>query len=223
MFDETQPSPACNTRRIGNCPRIFPRAGPATPARARRQPASAGCDRVDEVNLASSQARGAQLLFLVPWLALLGAVAGAISVAIDVTAGERERGSLEPLLMNPVSTGAVVLGKWAVVALCSASVVVLTLIGFMTAMQFVRSENLAALMQFGLDEFALFVVMLLPFSAMIAALNMRRRRTGVVTRKRRPMRPTLRCWSISHRSFRCSYRSVTPAGNCSYPQWRSRQ
>jgi sodium transport system permease protein len=39
-------------------------------------------------------------------------------------------------------------------------------------MQFVRSENLSALMQFGLSEFALFIVMLLPFSAMIASLNM---------------------------------------------------
>ena len=127
---------------------------------------------VEEVNVASSQSRGAQLLFLVPWLALLGSVAGAISVAIDVTAGERERGSLEPLLMNPVATAALVLGKWAVVGLCSTAVVILTLIGFMTAMQFVRSENLSALMQFGGSEFALFVVMLLPFSAMIAALNM---------------------------------------------------
>ena len=127
---------------------------------------------IEEVNLASSQARGAQLLFLVPWLALLGSVAGAISVAIDVTAGERERGSLEPLLMNPISTGATVLGKWAVVALCSASVVVLTLIGFMISMQFIRSENLSSLMQFGFSECALFIVMLLPFSAMIASLNM---------------------------------------------------
>ena len=127
---------------------------------------------VEELNVASSQARGAQLLFLIPWLALLGSVAGAISVAIDVTAGERERGSLEPLLMNPVEAGAIVLGKWAVVALCSASVVILTLIGFKTAMQFIRSENLSALMQFGFSEFALFIVMLLPFAAMIASLNM---------------------------------------------------
>ena len=124
------------------------------------------------MNVASSQARGAQLLFLIPWLALLGSVAGAIGVAIDVTAGERERGSLEPLLMNPVAAGAIVLGKWAVVALCSASVVILTLIGFKTAMQFIRSENLSALMQFGFSEFALFIVMLLPFAAMIASLNM---------------------------------------------------
>jgi sodium transport system permease protein len=127
---------------------------------------------VEETNLASSKARGAQLLFIVPWLALLGAVVGAISVAIDVTAGERERGSLEPLLMNPVSLHAVVLGKWAVVAACSSAVVVLTLVGFRTAMLFIRNENLSALMQFGAAESALFLAMLLPFAAMIAAVNM---------------------------------------------------
>lgn len=126
----------------------------------------------EEINLASGQSRGAQLLFLVPWLALLGAVVGAISVAIDVTAGERERGSLEPLLMNPVSAAAVVLGKWAVVAGGSAMVVVLTLLGFRVALAFVSNEHLSALMQFGAPEAALFLAMLLPFSAMVAALNM---------------------------------------------------
>lgn len=128
--------------------------------------------QIEEVNLAGSRARGAQLLFIVPWLALVGAVVGAISVAIDVTAGERERGSLEPLLMNPVSRASLVIGKWAVAAACSAAVVVLTLAGFTASMQFVRSENLAALMQFGLPEVVLFLVLLLPFSAMVAALNM---------------------------------------------------
>jgi len=127
---------------------------------------------VEEINLAAGKSRGAQLLFLVPWLALLGAVVGAISVAIDVTAGERERGSLEPLLMNPVSTPAIVLGKWAVVAACSAAVVVLTLVGFRAAMAFISSESLSALMQFGAAESALFLAMLLPFAAMIAAVNM---------------------------------------------------
>jgi len=127
---------------------------------------------IEEINLAAGKSRGAQLLFLIPWLALLGAVVGAISVAIDVTAGERERGSLEPLLMNPVSTPAIVLGKWAVVAACSAAVVVLTLIGFRGAMVFIQSENLSALMQFGAAESVLFLAMLLPFAAMIAAVNM---------------------------------------------------
>jgi sodium transport system permease protein len=125
--------------------------------------------QIEEINLAGSRARGAQLLFLVPWLALVGAVVGAISVAIDVTAGERERGSLEPLLMNPVSTASLVLGKWAVAASCSAAVVVLTLFGFTG-----RCNSYAAnprTVQFGAPN-PNFLVLLLPFSAMVASLNM---------------------------------------------------
>jgi len=46
------------------------------------------------------------------------------------------------------------------------------LMPIMVAMLVIRSEHLAALMQFGPAEFGLFIVMLLPFSAMIASLNM---------------------------------------------------
>ena len=42
---------------------------------------------VNEINLASANARGARLLFIVPWAALIIAVFGALSVAIDVSAG----------------------------------------------------------------------------------------------------------------------------------------
>jgi sodium transport system permease protein len=65
-----------------------------------------------------------------------------------------------------------VLGKWAVVASGSAAVVVLTLIGFRVALAFVSNESLSALMQFGAAEAGLFLAMLLPFSAVVAALNM---------------------------------------------------
>jgi sodium transport system permease protein len=127
---------------------------------------------IEEKNLAASGSRGAQLLFVIPWVTLLVSVAGAISVAIDVTAGERERGSLEPLLMNPVEMSAVVLGKWGVVATVSALVVMLTLAGFIGAMQFVRDETLSAVMQFGAREVGLFIIMLLPFCLLVAAVNM---------------------------------------------------
>ncbi len=127
---------------------------------------------LEPINLASTQARGAQLLFIVPWAALIVAVVGALSVAIDVTAGERERGSLEPLLANPVAAGALVLGKWAVVMVYSTAIVVLTMAGFLVSMRFVSSETLSALMQLRLREVALFAAVLLPFSALMAALNM---------------------------------------------------
>jgi len=127
---------------------------------------------VREVSLAPTRARGAQLLFIVPWAALMVAVFGALSVAIDVTAGERERGSLEPLLGNPLSTGALVVGKWGVVMAYSVVIVVLTMAGFMVSMRLVTSETLSALMQLQWREVAIFVALLLPFAALMAAVNM---------------------------------------------------
>jgi sodium transport system permease protein len=127
---------------------------------------------VEERNLAAAQARGARLLFIVPWAALIVAIVGALAVAIDVSAGERERGSLEPLLMNPVPSWALVLGKWAVVTAFSVSIVLLTLAGFLVSIRLITSETLAALMQLGARELALFCAVLIPFAALMAAVNM---------------------------------------------------
>jgi sodium transport system permease protein len=127
---------------------------------------------VRENNLAPATAAGARLLFIVPWAALMVAVFGALAVAIDVTAGERERGSLEPLLGNPVSPAALVLGKWGVVMVYSIAIVVLTMAGFLASMHLIRSETLAALLQLEWREVAIFVALLLPFAALMAALNM---------------------------------------------------
>ena len=127
---------------------------------------------LDERNLAPARAHGAQLLFIVPWVALLVSVAGAVAVAIDVTAGERERGSLEPLLMSPAALLPIVVGKWAAVAACGTLIALLTLAGFRMALPFVRNDTLAALLQFGPREMALFMALLAPFCALMAALNM---------------------------------------------------
>jgi sodium transport system permease protein len=127
---------------------------------------------LEERNLAPARAHGAQLLFIVPWVALLVSVAGAVAVAIDVTAGERERGSLEPLLMSPASLVPVVVGKWAAVAACGTLIAMLTLAGFRVALPFVRNETLAALLQFGPREMGLYLALLVPFSALMAAINM---------------------------------------------------
>jgi len=99
-------------------------------------------------------------------------VFGALSVAIDVTAGERERGSLEPLLANPVQAWQLVVGKWAVVMSYSAVIVLLTMLGFVASIRLVRNETLQALVQLQWQEVLLFAAVLLPFSALMAALNM---------------------------------------------------
>jgi len=61
---------------------------------------------------------------------LVSAFAGGMNVAMDTVAGERERRSLLPLLLNPVRRRDVVLGKWIAVSLFSIAGLALTLLGF---------------------------------------------------------------------------------------------
>jgi sodium transport system permease protein len=67
-------------------------------------------------------------LALLPAFLMVTAFTGAMNLANDSMAGERERGSLEPLLMNPVSLWDLVLGKWLAICTFSLVGVVLTLL-----------------------------------------------------------------------------------------------
>lgn len=135
-------------------------------------PALLGPLMVERQDLAPRRARGAELLFMIPWMALLMSVVGALPVAIDVGAGERERGSLEPLLSNPVDVGAIVLGKWLAVATMALLVVILTLSAYVVTLQLVGNEVLAALMQFGPLQALQCAVLLAPFAGLMGALMM---------------------------------------------------
>jgi sodium transport system permease protein len=68
--------------------------------------------RVEEVEVSSAQERLATQLNILTLLLVIAAVTGGMQIAIDTTAGERERGSLEPLLLNPVPRIALAAGKW---------------------------------------------------------------------------------------------------------------
>ncbi len=79
---------------------------------------------VDEVDLSTPEARSAVFLNFIPMFVLLAAFVGGMHTASDATAGERERGSLEPLLLTPATRRALALGKWlAAVAFSAASIV----------------------------------------------------------------------------------------------------
>jgi sodium transport system permease protein len=61
---------------------------------------------------------------------LVSAFAGGMNVAMDSIAGERERRSLVPLLMHPVTRFRLLLGKWLAVSAFSAAGLALNLLGF---------------------------------------------------------------------------------------------
>lgn len=128
--------------------------------------------KVQERDLAGTQSRAAQLTGMLSFFVLIAVVSGALNAALDSTAGERERGSLEPLLMNPITGIALVLGKWGAVAAVSMCIAVLSCVSFVPGQWLLRSDNLQAMFQFGWPEVGLFLVVLLPFAAAISALLM---------------------------------------------------
>lgn len=123
-------------------------------------------------DLGDSRARAAQFMRVLPFFVLMAVLYGALHAALDTTAGERERGALEPLLMTPQPRWALVLGKWGAVAAMGMGVAVLACAGFLPGQWLLRSEALAAMFQYGLREFALFLAVLLPAAALLAALLM---------------------------------------------------
>lgn len=128
--------------------------------------------RIEERDLAEPSARAAQLTTMVPFFVLMAVLYGALNAALDTTAGERERGSLEPLLMNPASRAALVAGKWAAVAAVGMLIALLSCLSFLPAQWLLASDTLASLFQFGWREAAWFVALLAPLAGALAALLM---------------------------------------------------
>jgi sodium transport system permease protein len=135
-------------------------------------PSSLQALEVDDRDLASAAARAAQWATLVPFFVLVAVLYGALHSALDSTAGERERGSLEPLLMNPVPPLALVLGKWAAVAAVAMLIALLSCVSFLPGQWLLRSETLAAMFRFGIREAALFMALLAPLAGALSALLM---------------------------------------------------
>lgn len=86
---------------------------------------------VAQRDVATPEARqGVLLAMLLPLILVLYAFIGGANLTMDVTAGERERQSLEPLLATPVARGTLVGGKMASAALIGIVAVALTLLSF---------------------------------------------------------------------------------------------
>ncbi|MBM3734748.1 MAG: ABC transporter permease [Acidobacteria bacterium] len=83
-------------------------------------PSVATAVRVEDIEVSSAQQRAAMLLSFLPLFIVLAAFTGGMQIATDSTAGERERGSLEPLLLNPAPREHIVTGKW-LAAVCSSA------------------------------------------------------------------------------------------------------
>lgn len=128
--------------------------------------------RIERVDLATPKRRAAQLLGMLPMFTLLVAFIGGMNVAIDTTAGERERRSLEPLLINPASRLGLVIGKWGVTVLFNLAATALTLLIFYVVLARLPLDRLGISIDFGGPQILQILLLAAPVALFSAAVLM---------------------------------------------------
>ena len=128
--------------------------------------------RVDDLDLATPAQTAARFFSMLPMLLILGSFVGGLNVAIDTTAGERERQSLEPLLVNPVSRTALTAGKWLTTCVFSLAAAWLTLVAFLVMMPFVPLEQLGMQLSLGGPQLLLMASAFAPMALFASSLQM---------------------------------------------------
>jgi len=104
---------------------------------------------VRTVDVATPAGRSLLILGMMTYFCLMSMLVGGFYLAIDTTAGERERGSLEPLLALPVTRGELIIGKMLATSAFMAVSLLLTLTSFGVALAFVPLEVLGMSANFG--------------------------------------------------------------------------
>lgn len=97
---------------------------------------------VQDIDVSTPQSRSVVVLGMLSYLVLLAMILGGLYLAIDATAGERERHSLEPLLTTPVPREQLIYGKILASATFMLLSLALTVIACAIALRFVELENL---------------------------------------------------------------------------------
>lgn len=130
-------------------------------------PAIAKAVDLQDKDYSTDASRAGQILAGLQMFILMAAFFGSAPVAIDTTAGERERKSLEPLLVHPLTSMQIMLGKWFTVVLFGILATVISVVTTAGVMDFISLKSL------GLDPkltlaMQLNIILLLVPSALLA-------------------------------------------------------
>ena len=128
---------------------------------------------IETVDLSTPQSQVANLLNLVPYFIIFSIFMGGMYLAIDTTAGEKERGSLEPLLTTPATHADLVLGKMGATLVFTAVAVVETVVGFILGVNLLPLEQMIGVKISLTPQLALGVLALAaPMMLLASALQM---------------------------------------------------
>ena len=138
-------SDASNTRLVGRIRRMLGRystsLGQLRLLARGIDPGIADPVAVQDIDVSTPKTRGITVLGMLSYLVILATLMGGLYIAIDTTAGERERGSLESLLTTPAPREHLIYGKILAAASCMLLSLMLTVSACAAMLPWVRLED----------------------------------------------------------------------------------
>jgi len=126
---------------------------------------------LEEIEVSTAQQRAAQVLTFIPLFIVLAAFVGGLQIATDSTAGERERGSLEPLLVNPAPRAVFAAGKILAAALMAVITVALSTALCANIPRFLPLQDLGIRFRIAPEQFAAIMAAVAPMCLFSASLQ----------------------------------------------------
>lgn len=118
---------------------------------------------IDEIDVSTPSGRAAIMLGFMSYWFLFALLLGGMYLVIDATAGERERGSLEPLLSLPTTRTHLMFGKIAAACVFMSVSLLLSLMSVFVSLRFVPLEQLGMTPNFSLNVVFAAFLLLCPF------------------------------------------------------------
>jgi sodium transport system permease protein len=131
---------------------------------------------LEKINTADSRENwGEKIGGMLPYLLFILCLQGAMAPATDIGAGEKERGTLETLLISPIERNKIVLGKFLTIGFAGTMTALIT-VASMALWGIVLSQGMALkfvadfMGQIGIIDFVLIFLMLVPVVSIFAAV-----------------------------------------------------
>ena len=115
---------------------------------------------------------GLALSLFIPMVIAIWTASSAIQPSIDMTAGERERGTLEALLCLPCSRLQLLAGKWLAVASITSAGVALQIGGLLFAITYLASSSVIGIPSVSMMSMALLLGAVVIFAIMVVAFEL---------------------------------------------------
>jgi len=115
---------------------------------------------------------GMALSLFIPLVLAVWTFSSAIQPSIDMTAGERERGTLEALLGLPSTRMELLMGKWLAVATITGVGVMLQVAGLLFAIGYLASSDVISAPSVSLTALAFLILAVLLFAIMVVAFEL---------------------------------------------------